>query len=100
MKCCLIVNFKNKSVEELMFWRIEILKNWSVEELRYWTIEVLMKWSVWFGNGEELKEWEDLESQRSKVMLKNWNVECWRHEVLKNYSAEDLEGWRIKVQKI
>ena len=63
---------------------------WSVwfgngEELKCWKIEVLKElkfWRIW--EDEELKEWEDLESQRRKVMLKNWNVECWRHELLKN----------------
>ena len=97
---------KNKSVEELMFWRMNVLKDWSFEELKCWGIMVLDNWSIdemecqilkdfvknlcyeelkcWrIWNDEELKEWEDFESQRSKITLKNWNVEYWSNEELK-----------------
>ena len=60
------------------------MKNWSVEEF------------------EMMKNWKNEKNQSPEKG--KWSVEelkCW---ILKTWSAEelkwDLEGWRIKVQKI
>ena len=74
---CLIMMLKNKSVEELMFWRIEVLKNWGIGQLKYWwnevsdfekicSVEELECWRIW--NDEELKKWRI-------ERMKNWKNE-------------------------
>ena len=71
------------------------MKNWSVEELKYWRIDVLKNWSV--EEFEMMKNWMN-EKNKSPEKVK-WSVEelkCW---MLKTWSAEELKCRRFRGLK-
>ena len=116
MKCCLIVNFKNKSVEELMFWRTEFFEELNFGVNPPQTREELPKmrdnW-VWMkGNSTRRSRVElpfilwRIEKKSSGITfhsLKNWGIEQLKYLFIYLSvwfeNGEELKCWKIEELK-